>query len=339
MGGGLVGDEIEVLAARSELRDYLGGVPEQPDRQGSAGRGGATNSRQRVVQRFGRLVEIAGLDPALDPGGVDLDAEDCRACHRRGERLGATHPAKPGGEDGPPAEVRRAEVLLAGRGERLVRALQDPLGADVDPAPRGHLPEHRQAESLEPAELVPGRPARDEQRVRDQDARRPWMGAENADGLSALHEQRLVLAEGEERPDERLQRVVVARCLARAAVDDQLLGLLRHLAVEVVEEHPKRRLRLPRAGVQRLSARRADGAQIAAELLDDRIDLTHAHASSPTSVSTAATSSPARIASATRSMSGASVRSSMTVGESERTKSCAARAPAPGSSGARNSTP
>ena len=38
-------------------------------------------------------------------------------------------------------------------------------------------------------------------------------------------------------------------------------------------------------------------------------------------------------------MSAESGRSSSTVGESERTKSCAARAPAPGSSGARNSTP
>ena len=60
---------------------------------------------------------------------------------------------------------------LAGSAEGLVGALEDPLRADVDPRPRRHLPEHRQPLGLEPAELVPGRPLRHEQRVRDQHAR------------------------------------------------------------------------------------------------------------------------------------------------------------------------
>src|SRR5262249_62061207 len=41
------------------------------------------------------------------------------------------------------------------------------------------------------------------------------------------------------------------------------------LAVEVVEEHPQRRLGLPRARVQLGSARRADAREVAAERLDD----------------------------------------------------------------------
>jgi len=46
---------------------------------------------------------------------------------------------------------------------------------------------------------------------------------------------------------ERAQALVVSRRLAGAAVDDQLLGLLGHLAVEVVEQHAERRFgqRLP----------------------------------------------------------------------------------------------
>src|SRR6188472_2843898 len=99
---------------------------------------------------------------------------------------------------------------------------------------------------------------------------------------------------------------MVPRRLAGPAVDDELLGLLRDLAVQVVEEHPQRRLRLPAAGAQRLPAGSADRRQIAAEVLDDRLDLADAHASSPTSASTASTSSPDRIASATRSMSAPS---------------------------------
>ena len=150
-------------------------------------------------------------------------------------------------------------MLLARGGERLVRALQDPLRADVDPGAGGHLAEHRQPERLEPAELVPRRPARHEQRVRDQHARRARVRAEDADRLAALDEQRLVVAELEQRADDRLQRLVGARGPARAAVDDELLGMLGHLGVEVVEQHPQRRLGLPRARVQ-LGARAARGS-------------------------------------------------------------------------------
>ena len=71
-----------------------------------------------------------------------------------------------------PGERRLAKVLLRRGRERLVGALEDPLRADVDPRPGRHLTEHRQPLRLEPAELVPGRPARHEQRVRDQHARR-----------------------------------------------------------------------------------------------------------------------------------------------------------------------
>ena len=107
-------------------------------------------------------------------------------------------------------------MLLARRREGLVGALQDPLRADVDPAPCGHLPEHRQALGLEPAELVPGRPLGHEQRVRDQDARRAFVRAEDPDRLAALDEQRLVVAEPQQRPHDRLERVVRARRAARS---------------------------------------------------------------------------------------------------------------------------
>ena len=149
-------------------------------------------------------------------------------------------------------------MLFGGSGERLVRALEDSLRADVDPAAGGHLPEHRQPERLEPPELVPGRPAGHEHRVRDQHARRLRMRPEDADRLSALDEHRLVVPEPQERAYELLQAGVIARGLARAAVDDERLRVLGNLRIEVVEQHPQRRLRLPRARVQLRPARRAN---------------------------------------------------------------------------------
>ena len=196
---GLVGDEVECLAAARQLRHDLGCVSEQSDREAAPVALSRADARERVVEGVGRLVEVAGLQPPLDPGGIDLDAEDGGVQHRPGERLRTAHPAQPGSEDRAPGEIRGAEVLLGRGREGLVRALEDPLRADVDPAPGRHLAEHRQAERLQPAELVPGRPARDEHRVGDQDARRAGMRSEDADRLAALDEQRLVVAEAEER--------------------------------------------------------------------------------------------------------------------------------------------
>jgi hypothetical protein len=69
--------------------------------------------------------------------------------------------------------------------------------------------------------------------------------AEDTDRLAALDEERLVVAKPQQRPDDRLERVVRAGGTAGAAVDDEVLRALRHLRVEVVEQHPQRRLRLP----------------------------------------------------------------------------------------------
>ena len=106
MSGGLVGDQVELLPARNELGHDVGRIPEQPDRERPPlGRRGA-HSLERVVERVRRLVEVARLEPALDPRRIDLHAEDCRARHRPSERLRAAHTAEPGREDRSPAQVR-----------------------------------------------------------------------------------------------------------------------------------------------------------------------------------------------------------------------------------------
>ena len=147
------------------------------------------------------------------------------------------------------------------RAEGLVRALQDALRADVDPRAGGHLAVHREAELLEPAELGPRRPVAHEVRVRDEHARRPLVRAEHADGLARLHEQRLVGLEALERAHDRVERLPVAGGLAGAAVDDEVVGALGDLGVEVVHEHAQRRLGLPALGGELGAARGAHGAR------------------------------------------------------------------------------
>ena len=60
------------------------------------------------------------------------------------------------------------------------------------------------------------------------------MGAHDADRLAGLHEHRLVGLERAQRAHERVERLPVAGGAAGAAVDDEVVGALGDLGVEVV---------------------------------------------------------------------------------------------------------
>ncbi len=129
---------------------------------------------------------------------VDLDAQRDAAVHRHRQRLRAAHPAEPGGQRDRPGQ-RAAVAPPRDLGEALVGPLHDALAADVDPGAGRHLPVHRQPERLEAAELVPGGPLGHQVRVGDQHARGPLVGAEHADRLARLDEQRLVVGQRPQR--------------------------------------------------------------------------------------------------------------------------------------------
>ena len=170
-----------------------------------------------------------------------LDGDAMRAGHHRGERLRAAHPAEPRGQD-PFAREVAAIMLAAHLGEGLVRALDDALRADVDPAAGGHLAVHHQALAIELVEHLPVRPFGHEVGVGDEHARRILVGAEHADRLARLDEQGLVVLEPFERLDDLVEAFPVARGAADAAIDDEALRVLGDLVVEVVHQHPHRGL-------------------------------------------------------------------------------------------------
>ena len=201
------------------------------------------------------------LDPALDARRVALDADRDAVVHRHRERLRAAHAAEAGGQRDGPGQ-RAAELLVGDRREGLVGALQDALGADVDPRAGRHLAVHRQPEVLEPAELLPVGPVADQVGVRDQHPRRPLVGLHHADRLAGLDEHRLVVRQRPQRAHQRVVRLPVARRLAGAAVDDEVLGALGVVGVEVVHQHPQRRLGLPRAAGQLGAGGGVDGSRV-----------------------------------------------------------------------------
>ena len=143
----------------------------------SAGSTSAALPRRPIESARLRLLGIARPGAARAPGHrpgrpgsrcssrrsmrsrVDLDADRDPAVERDRERLGAAHAAEAGGERDRPGE-RAAEALARDRGERLVRALQDALRADVDPRAGRHLAVHRQARALRAAGTRPRSPIR-----------------------------------------------------------------------------------------------------------------------------------------------------------------------------------
>ena len=260
VGGRLVGDDVGGHVQLDQAGQHLGRVAQQPDRQRVPLVPGGLGPGQRVVEVVGGHVEVAGLQTAPDPVGVDLDHDRHAAVHRHRQRLGAPHTPQPG-RDRDRAGQAPAEAAFGDDGEAFVGALQDALGADVDPRPRGHLAVHGQPQRLEAPELLPGRPVGHEVGIGDQHPRRPLVRAEHRHRLARLHEQRLVVLEPAQAGDDGVERRPAARRPPRPPVDDQVLGALGHLGVEVVHQHPQRGLLGPALAAALGAAGRPDRAR------------------------------------------------------------------------------
>ena len=242
---GLVGQDVGRDVAFDQAREQFGRVAQNTDRDGLTGGLQLERAVDRRIDALDLLVHVLRPQSEVDARLVDLGHQTRTAVHGRGQRLRAAHAAEPRGDD--EASLQRAtEVARGGGCEGLVRALQDPLGADVDPGPRGHLAVHHLPGVLELAEVLPGRPLAHQVRVRDQHARCALVRAHHADRLARLDQQRLVRLEPLQRADDRVQRRPVARGLARSTVDDEVLGPLGHVRVQVVQQHAQRGFRTPR---------------------------------------------------------------------------------------------
>ena len=259
----LVGDDVDrdvaCAVAREHLREDVGGVADDADGDAALLGLRSVGARDRVVEVVGDFGEVALGDAALEAGAVDVGDEAHAVVERDGERLRATHAAAAAGErDG--AGERPAEPLAGDGGEGLVGALEDALRRDVDPRTGRHLAVHHEPLGLETAELGPRGPVRHEVGVGDEHTRRPLVRRHDSDGLARLHEERLVRLEVLERLDDGVERLPGSGCAAGAAVDDEVVGALGDLGVEVVHEHAQRGFGLPALRVEFGSARCADGA-------------------------------------------------------------------------------
>ena len=128
---------------RSSSGSTVAQLPASPTESGVRSRLAARHSRSASSRSVATTSRYRVLDPPGQPGRVDVDDQRDAVVERHRERLRAAHPAAAAGH-GERAGQCPAEPLGGDGGERLVGALQDALGADVDPRPGGHLPVHGQ---------------------------------------------------------------------------------------------------------------------------------------------------------------------------------------------------
>ena len=145
-----------------------------------------------------------------------------------------------------PARSARAEMPLARGGERLEGALEDPLRADVDPAARPSSGRTSSGRAPRAGGTPPTSPsAARAARSRSGRAARRGCVRKTPTGLP------LWTSSVSSSPRVSSERTIARRqswfraALPGAAVDDELGRPLGDLRVEVVQQHPQRRLRLP----------------------------------------------------------------------------------------------
>ena len=259
MGRRLVGHGVGTNSSAYHFGEEFSCVAQDPNRNGSSIATGLLNLLESCVEAGRRVVEVTGIEPFLNSGFIAFNCQHGGAGHGRSERLGAAHAAQTCSQNPLAGEIA-AEVSSSHRDKCLVGALDDSLAADVNPRAGGHLTVHHQSQPVEMMEVFPGCPVRDEVAVGDQDARRVGMSAEDADWLSALHQERLIGFEPSQRCDDSVETFPVPRGPPDPAVDDKVFGALGDLRVEIVHQHPEGCFRQPTATAELGAGRGLDDA-------------------------------------------------------------------------------
>ena len=257
MGRGLVGDEVGHDAAREQPLEQVDGVRLDADRDGPTGVARREGAVDRAIESRLPLVEVARPQALLDPLGVHLRDERVGAVHRRRERLRAAHAAEARRHDEaareiaaevpapPPRRTSRRSPARSPGCRCRSRSRPSSGRTSSGPGPRGggtRRPSPTPARASSSRSGPAARPRASRRR------RRPCpTGRASSRWLEPL-----------QRRDDRVEALPAARGAAGSAVDDELVGLLGDVRIEVVLEHPEGGFLGPAAAAQLGAAGRAD---------------------------------------------------------------------------------
>ena len=222
---------------------------------------------------------------------VDLDAQRHAAVHRHRQRLRAAHAAEAGGQRDRPGQ-RAAEAPPGDLGEALVGALHDPLACRCRSTTRRSSARTSSARAPRAGGTRPRSPTR----ARGSSWRSAPAAPTRACGTRRPACPTARAASRRPRASRSVRTIASNASHERAArpgaaVDDEVVGALGDLGVEVVHQHPQRGLLRPALAGELGAARRADLARARSSQRPDRgLDRLDAARRSATSSSAAASS-------------------------------------------------
>ena len=132
MRAGLVGDDVDGSVLGKKLGEDLCCVTNDADGQRLLSVASLNCQLKGVVEVVCLDVEVAVLDAAVDARFVNIHGDDNTVVHGNCQRLCAAHTAETSGE-GDGACEGSVKALASNSAEGFIGALQDALGADVDP--------------------------------------------------------------------------------------------------------------------------------------------------------------------------------------------------------------
>ena len=196
-------------------------------------------------QLVGHLADPALRQAGLDAGEVDFGNDADAAGDFDRFALGTAHAAEAGGDEQVSAQVFiRCQTQLHATGiqDGVEGAMHNALRSDVHPAAGGHLAVIGYAELFGDFPVVLIVEHADHQCIGDDDPRCVRTGREQAERMSRLYHQRLVLGEDFQ---VLLDNPVLQPVLADAAgfaVCHQFIGIQGDFGVQVVVDHDLERL-------------------------------------------------------------------------------------------------
>ena len=260
----LVGHDVGHDAALEQRAEHLAGrSPTRPIERPSPGRARLLGLAQRGVEVGRDEVEVARLDAALEAVRVDVDDQADAVEHRR-RRAAGRRPCRRSRRSARAgrAACRRSACARPPRTSRTCpagcpgcrcRSTSRPSSGRTSSAPRPRA-----------AGTSPSRPSR----ARAGEFAISTRGAiscvrKTPTGLPLCTSSVSSSLEPAQRRDDRVERLPRARGAPRAAVDDEVGGILGDLGVEVVHEHAQRGLLQPALAAELGAARRADDGCVA----------------------------------------------------------------------------
>src|SRR5438132_14056 len=122
----LIGEHIRNDITLDHLRQDIGTVADQTDRDGSPLFPRFVDYSERLIERARHLVTITSRQAFFDPGAIDFYAKKKRTVHRSRKWLGPAHASKSTRHDKFSLE-RSAKMLTASFCKGFKCSLHDPL--------------------------------------------------------------------------------------------------------------------------------------------------------------------------------------------------------------------